>query len=133
MTKLKQIKSRELKIIKLLNLKGWDLKPSPNQYDVYDAYGRTPKSINCVVEMKFRNKYYPSKMLEKEKYDALMKLDCPSFYFVQDPKGIYFFWLNNLQMPPIVKQNCPDTTFWTNNRVLKDVYLLSEKDKITKK
>jgi hypothetical protein len=31
-------------------------------------------------------------------------------------------------MPETVKKYCPDTTMWTKKRLLKDVYLLQEKD-----
>jgi hypothetical protein len=78
--------------------------------------------------MKFRNKYYEEKMLEKYKYDALMLLDKKiiKLYFVNDPKGNFMYWLNTLQMPETIKKYCPDTTIWTKKRLLKDVYLLKE-------
>lgn len=78
--------------------------------------------------MKFRNKYYETKMLEKDKYDALMEIDAEviKIYFVADTKGNYLYWLNNLKMPKIVKKYCPDTTMWTKKRLLKEVYLLTE-------
>ena len=80
--------------------------------------------------MKFRNKYYEDKMLEKDKYDALMDLDedIVKIFFVNDPKGNFMYWLNILKMPNPVKKYCPDTTMWTKKRLLKDVYLLTEND-----
>jgi hypothetical protein len=80
--------------------------------------------------MKFRNKHYKDKMLEKDKYDALMSLDddIVKIYFVADTKGNFMYWLNTLKMPKMVKKYCPDTTMWTKKRLLKDVYLLQEKD-----
>jgi len=67
-------------------------------------------------------------MLEKYKYDKLMKMDSEiiKLYFVQDTKGNYLFWLNYLDMPQVQKMYCPDTTLWTKRKLLKDVYLLSE-------
>ncbi len=90
--------------------------------------GKTPNGFDCVIEMKFRNKYYEEKMLEKHKYDALMKLDknIIKLYFVNDPKGNFMYWLNTLVMPTPIKKYCPDTTMWTKKRLLKDVYLLKE-------
>ena len=41
----------------------------------YDAFGKTPKGKNCILEMKFRKKYYEEKMLESDKYETLMALD----------------------------------------------------------
>ena len=125
---IKKIKEFEKALVLLLNLDGWELKLPENDSSRYDAYGLTPKGKKCVVEMKFRNKYYETKMLEKDKYDALMEIDAEvvKIYFVADTKGNYIYWLNNLKMPKIVKKYCPDTTMWTKKRLLKEVYLLTE-------
>lgn len=125
---IKKIKEYEKALVLLLNLDGWELKLPDNDSSRYDAYGLTPKGKKCVIEMKFRNKYYETKMLEKDKYDALMEIDAEiiKIYFVADTKGNYIYWLNNLKMPKIVKKYCPDTTMWTKKRLLKEVYLLTE-------
>ena len=125
---IKKIKEYEKALVLLLNLDGWELKLPDNDSSRYDAYGLTPKGKKCVIEMKFRNKYYETKMLEKDKYDALMEIDAEviKIYFVADTKGNYLYWLNNLKMPKTVKKYCPDTTMWTTKRLLKEVYLLTE-------
>lgn len=125
---IKKIKEYEKALVLLLNLDGWELKIPDNDSSRYDAYGLTPKGKKCVIEMKFRNKYYETKMLEKDKYDALMEIDAEviKIYFVADTKGNYLYWLNNLKMPKTVKKYCPDTTMWTKKRLLKEVYLLTE-------
>ena len=124
---LKKINDLEKAVVFLLNLDGWDLEWSGEGYSRYDAIGKTSKGAKCVIEMKFRNKYYEEKMLEKEKYDALMALDdVVKIYFVNDPKGNFMYYLNTLEMPKPVKKYCPDTTIWTKKRLLKDVYLLKE-------
>jgi len=124
---LKKINEWEKAVVFLLNLDGWDLEWSGEGYTRYDAKGKTPKGKDCVIEMKFRNKHYEDKMLEKDKYDALMALDDEvKIYFVNDPKGNFMYWLNTLEMPKTVKKYCPDTTMWTKKRLLKDVYLLKE-------
>ena len=64
----------EKAVVFLLNLDGWELEHCGDGYSRYDAKGKTPKGMDCVIEMKFRNKYYEDKMLEKEKYDALISL-----------------------------------------------------------
>ena len=127
---LKKINEWEKAVVFVLNLDGWDLEWCGEGYSRYDAKGKTPKGKNCVIEMKFRNKYYEEKMLEKDKYDALMDLDNEiiKLYFVNDPKGNFMYWLNTLEMPKTVKKYCPDTTMWTKKRLLKDVYLINEKD-----
>ena len=127
---IKKIKQLENAIVLLLNFDGWDLQVSEKDTEIFDAYGKTPKGFDCVIEMKFRNKYYKTKMLEKHKFDNLMKLskDVIKIYFVADTKGNFMYWLNTLKMPETVKKYCPDTTMWTKKRILKDVYLLEEND-----
>jgi len=124
---LKKINDLEKAVVFLLNLDGWDLEWCGEGYSRYDAIGKTSKGVKCVIEMKFRKTYYEEKMLEKDKYDALMALDdVVKIYFVNDPKGNFMYWLNTLEMPKPVKKYCPDTTMWTKKRINKDVYLLKE-------
>ena len=82
--------------------------------------------------MKFRNKYYPTKMLEKDKYDALMSLgkDVVKIFYVFDTKGNFMYFLNTLKLPKLIKKTCPDKTMWTKNRIQKDVYMLNENDAV---
>ena len=127
---ISKIKKLEQAVVQVLNFDGWDLKIPEDNFSRYDAYGTTPKGKKCIIEMKFRNKHYEDKMLEKDKYDALMSLDddIVKIYFVADTKGNFMYWLNTLKMPETVKKYCPDTTMWTKKRLIKDVYLLQEKD-----
>jgi len=133
---LKKINKFEKAVVMILNFDGWDLKHTGDGSTKWDAEGFTPekngKRSRCVIEMKFRNKYYEDKMLEKDKYDALMDLDDDiiKLYFVNDPKGNFMYWLNTLKMPKTIKKYCPDTTMWTKKRLLKDVYLLTENDAV---
>ena len=129
---VKKIHQLEKAIVGILNVDGWDLKHTGEGSTKWDAAGFTPekngKRSKCVIEMKFRNKYYEEKMLEKDKYDSLMALDKDiiKLYFVADTKGNFMYWLNDLKLPETVKKYCPDTTMWTKKRLLKDVYLLTE-------
>ena len=67
-------------------------------------------------------------MLEKYKYEKLMDMpaDMIKIYFVADPKGNYFFWLNNIELSPIKELYCPSTTLWHGAKKNKEVYLLEE-------
>ncbi len=115
-------------VVGILNLEGWDLEWAGAGYSHYDAIGKTRDGLDCVIEMKFRTKYYKTKMLEKYKYDALMALDediCKLF-LVNDPKGNYLYWLESMEMPAPVERYCPDTTIWTRKKLHKKVYLLEE-------
>ena len=57
-----------------------------------------------------------------------MKLDddIVKLYFVNDPKGNYLFWLNDLEDLEIEEKYCPSTTMWDNKKRTKKVYLLRE-------
>ena len=125
---IKAIKKLEQTLVKFLNFDGWDLEWTGDGFKNYDACGFTRKGVPCVIEMKFRNKYYEDKMLEKSKYDALMKIDkkVVKLYFVNDPKGNFLYWLNKIKLPKPKKMYCPDTTLWTKKRLLKPVYLFKE-------
>jgi len=125
---LSKIHLYEQAVVQILNMDTWDLKWAGNGFEHYDAIGKTPKGHDCVIEMKFRNKYYKEKMLEVYKYEQLISMDSEivKLYFVSDPKGNYLYWLNYLDMPEPVEMYCPDTTMWTKKRLLKPVYLLKE-------
>ena len=125
---LSKIHLYEQAVVQILNMDNWDLKWAGNGFEHYDAIGKTPKGHDCVIEMKFRNKYYKEKMLEVYKYEQLISMDSEivKLYFISDPKGNYLYWLNYLDMPEPVEMYCPDTTMWTKKRLLKPVYLLTE-------
>jgi hypothetical protein len=123
---IENIKEWEKAVVDILNLDGWQLELT-KEYDHYDAIGLTPKGIKCVIEMKFRNDYYEDKMLEKHKYDNLMKMEgYIKIYFVNDAKGNYMFWLDDMVMPEVKFLRLPKQTLWDNTKVSKAVYLLSE-------
>ena len=62
---LERINVLEQGVVAILNLDGWQLEWCGGGFDHYDAIGYTAKGKKCVIEMKFRNKYYDTKMLEK--------------------------------------------------------------------
>src|SRR5210317_2417200 len=98
----------EQSVVTFFNFDGWNLKWCGGGYDHYDAIGKTPKGQKCIIEMKFRNKYYETKILEKYKYDQMMALpdDVVKLYFVNDPKANYLFWLNKLKTPEVKQIEC---------------------------
>jgi hypothetical protein len=123
---IENIKEWEKAVVDILNLDGWELELT-KEYDHYDAIGITPKGIKCVIEMKFRNDYYEDKMIEKFKYDKLMLMEgYVKIYFVNDAKGNYMFWLDDMVMPEVKYLRLPKQTLWDKTKVSKAVYLLSE-------
>ena len=125
---LQRVNELEKGIVGILNLDGWDLEWCGGGYDHYDAKGYTPKGKECVIEMKFRNKYYETKMLEVYKYNKMMEMDkdIVKLYFINDPKANYMFWLNDIVLGDPVELKCPSTTLWNQNKRPKMVYLLEE-------
>ncbi len=114
-------------IIYLLNLDGWDLEWTGEEFEHFDARGKTPKGFDCVIEFKLRNAYYPTKVLEKYKYDKLMENDCLKFYYVFDSKGNYLYYLDSLELPEPNIINCKATTDFERDELInKTVYFLSE-------
>jgi hypothetical protein len=126
--KVETVHKLEQAIVWFLNLDGWDLSHTGGSYEAYDAKGKTPKGNECVIEMKFRKTYYETKMLEVMKYKRLMELpdNVVKIYFVADPKGTYFFWLDGIDKLKSVEKFCPKTTLWGSKKKTKDVYLLEE-------
>lgn len=129
MSQIKKTNELEKALVTLLNtFDDWKLEWVGDLNLCYDAKGYTPKGKKCVVEFKIRNKYYKSKLLEKKKYDALMNLpkDIVKIYFVSDPKGNYWFWLDKLNDMKVLEKMCPTTTHWGGEKINKEIYLLSE-------
>lgn len=130
--KIETIHNFEKALVTALNLDGWRLVHTGETSLPYDAQGISPKGHKAVIEMKFRDKYYETKILEVGKYNNLMKMDSDihKFYFVNDPKGNYMFWLNDLKDLKPEELYCPKTTMWDNSKRKKSVYLLQEKQAI---
>ena len=112
----------------MYNFDGWDLEWCGGEFEHYDAKGKTPKGYDCIIEMKFRDKYYETKLLEKYKYDKMFQEDksIVKLYFVNDPKANYLFWLNDIKLPKVKKLWAPTTTLWSQKKREKEVYLLKE-------
>ena len=117
----------ERAIILLMNLDGWDLHWCGGEFSHYDAFGKTPKGFDCVVEFKLRHAYYPTKVLEKFKYDKLMAEDKMKFYYVFDSKGNYLYHLDTLALPVLSLITCKTTEKFLNREPMdKEVYMISE-------
>ena len=71
---IETIKKFENVLVAFLNMDGWNLEWTGDGFKHYDACGFTPKGNPCVIEMKFRNKYYEKKMLEKMLQEMLQRM-----------------------------------------------------------
>ena len=123
MTKIETTNKFEQALVWALNtLDDWQLEWVGDKNLCYDAKGFTPKGKKCVIEFKFRNKWYQTKLLEKYKYDKLMALDddIVKIYYVSDLKGSYWFWLDKLKEMEVFEKNCPSTSYWNSKKKNKE-------------
>jgi hypothetical protein len=117
----------EKAVINIMKLDGWDLEWCGGEFEHYDAKGKTPKGFDCVMEFKLRHSYYPTKILEKFKYDHIMKEDCMKFYYVFDTGGNYLYYLDTLALPEEVNIKCKVTEKFKDSYIMnKKCYMLSE-------
>ena len=126
---IKQIHAKEQLKVSELNSRGWKLKWSRGGFDHYDAIGKTCTGKKCVLEFKFRNDSYKTKMLEVYKYEKLMEMhEYQIFYLVSEQYFDYIFDLRDLTNLQKQELQCPTTTLWENQMVTKKVYLLNASD-----
>ena len=94
----------------------------------YDTYKRwDAESKTAIVEIKSRNKYYPTTQLEKMKYDSLIeeskRTGKTAYYVVRSPEvGIAIFNLNQLTADGYDfnwrDYKCPATTDFANKKYI---------------
>ena len=81
------------------------------------------KTIRSIIEIKVRKSYYDKWMIEKYKYDKLMKLcgDKDCFYVVAYNNKLYWYDLKDIDISELEKvvMNCPKTTDFDNNEIIK--------------
>lgn len=104
----------ENELIFLLNMSGWKIKWSEEKYCRYDAIGTDLKGQTCVLEFKFRRKYYPTKILETKKYNALLDQNKEMYYCVVDIKGCHIYDLQNLNRNNLIELHLPKETITEN-------------------
>jgi hypothetical protein len=117
----------EKSVVHILNLDNWELEWCGDEMTHYDAFGKTPKGLDCVIEFKFRKTYYETKILEKFKYDKLMKDERLKFYYVFDTKGNYLYWLDKLILKDVEIVKCKATSHFSDSYLMnKPMYMLTE-------
>ena len=97
-----------------------DLIKAKDEFSVYDCYSASQKTV---IELKVRGVHYDTLLIEKKKYDSLMKFDCNVRYICSTPKGIFSFDLKNLKGIKWEDQYHNKTTnFKNNSKVSKLIY-----------
>lgn len=104
----------ENELIFLLNMSGWKIKWSEEKYCRYDAIGTDLKGQSCVLEFKFRRKFYKTKILETKKYNALLDQNKEMYYCVVDQKGCHIYDLANIDRNNLIELHLPKETITEN-------------------
>lgn len=95
-----------------------DLKPTKKLTSIHDCYSI---EYNLDVELKCRRKHYDDLIIEKKKYKSLMDR-CRDFgtipvYINSTPKGVWGFYLQNLEIKWEHK-NLPKKTDFADRRTI---------------
>jgi len=103
----------------------FDLVKAKNQMSRWDCY--SPK-FKHRIELKCRRKHYPTLLIEKSKYDAMIfesgkHSDIP-MYINSTPEGIYSFDLHQIEPEWIFKSLRATTQFANNKNIVKKVAFL---------
>ena len=92
-----------------------------DQYERFDI-----ENTEVIIELKCRRKHYDDLMIEKSKYDALVKEANESnrvpYYVVSTPNGVWLFNLNN--EPAWVTRVLPSHTDFKSRYIEKEVGFL---------
>ena len=105
----------ENELIFLLNMSGWKIRWSKEKYCIYDAIGTNLKGQSCVLEFKFRRKFYKTKILETKKYNALLDQQTEQkYYCVVDQKGCHIYEFRSIDRNNLIELNLPKETITQN-------------------
>lgn len=103
-----------------------DLEKSEGTFDTFDC---TSKEFEMYVELKSRLTHYPTLLLERKKYNALIQhaenLSYTAWYINNTPEGIFGFNLSHMTEPTWETKWLPKTTeFGDRGKVDKEVAFL---------
>ena len=128
---IEKIHLLEQQLVFLLNLDGWQLEWTGEDYSHYDAEGLDLNGRKCIIEFKFRSEAYTDKMLEVYKYQALLDVDVPKrYYAVIDFKGCWVFDLDSIVYNEQTINSPRQSIFRDNNKVEKEVMMLEKSSAI---
>jgi hypothetical protein len=129
---IEKIHLLEQQLVFLLNLDGWKLEWTGEDFSHYDAEGLDLNGRNCIIEFKFRSEAYTDKMLEVYKYQALLAVNkfAERYYAVIDFKGVWIFDLDSIKYTKQKIQSPRQSIFRDNNKVEKEVMMLDKSSAI---
>lgn len=113
---------------KLFSLLKEKLIPDLEKTDLFNPKDCTSTSLNLSIELKCRRYHYDYLLLEKKKYDSLIK-NKRIRYICSTPKGIYSFNLKKLKDIVWFNDWLPATTdFYNSEMVMKEITFLNIND-----
>jgi hypothetical protein len=113
---------------KLFLLLKQNLIPDLEKTDLFNPKDCTSTSLNLSIELKCRKYHYDFLLLEKKKYDSLIK-NKRIRYICSTPKGIYSFNLKKLKNIVWFNDWLPATTdFYNSEIVMKEITFLNIND-----
>ena len=128
---IEKIHLLEQQLVFLLNLDGWQLEWTGEDYSHYDAEGLDLNGRKCIIEFKFRSEAYTDKMLEVYKYQALLDVDiAKKYYAVIDFKGCWVFDLDSIEYTSQTIESPKQSIFNDTNKVEKEVMMLEKSSAI---
>ena len=103
-----------------------DLRLVGNQYSGYDAWSA---EFKIQVELKIRSKHYEDLLLEKLKYDKLLRLsemnNLRPVYICATPQGVWEYNLRTITPKWEIRDDMPKSTYWPQDApIAKTVALL---------
>jgi hypothetical protein len=124
---IEKIHLLEQQLVFLLNLDGWQLEWTGEDYSHYDAEGLDLNGRKCIIEFKFRSEAYTDKMLEVYKYQALLDVDIAKrYYAVIDFKGCWVFDLDSIVYTSQTINSPKQSIFSNTNKVEKKVMMIGK-------
>ena len=94
-----------------------DLQWSDDDYSHHDCYS---VELGCDIELKCRNRHYDDLVIEKYKYEKLLKRAAKYFtlpvYICQTPEGIFGFNLDKLPEPKWETRGMPKTSHFSQRQ-----------------
>lgn len=115
---------------KLFTLLKQNLIPDLEKTDLFNPKDCTSTSLELSIELKCRRYHYDYLVLEKNKYDSLIK-NKKVRYICSTPKGIYSFDLKKLKDIVWFNDWLPATTdFYNTEKVMKVITFLNVKDAV---
>lgn len=130
---IEEIHELEQQLVFLLNLDGWQLEWTGEDYSHYDAKGIDLNGEECIIEFKFRRKAYIDKMLEEYKHQALLDICVPKrYYAVIDFKGCWVFDLDTIEYTRQTIQS-PKQSIFADTGITEKKVLMLEKSSAYKR